>query len=194
MRAEAAEAVNTSPEAHLISVLLSSTLPTLLPRQCRNFAPIIDKDCLQRGQGHVQFPHASPPLRLPGSLALLGCSHVQSTIAKKLAKRGAIILAKAGMSEWANYRGLSVSGWSGRIGQVAVSQMPPLCFCFCTLVPLFLSFFCFIVAMLGTGLVQSLVWKESHACASDEKAMPNIYKKRACTQNSVPLCFVHKAN
>jgi hypothetical protein len=36
---------------------------------------------------------------------------------------GGIIIGKAGLSEWANYRGRSVSGWSGRGGQVAVSTL-----------------------------------------------------------------------
>lgn len=57
----------------------------------------------------------------PGSFALLGCKVKEAFLTTKLKKAGAIILAKAGLSEWANYRGRSVSGWSGRNGQVFVS-------------------------------------------------------------------------
>ncbi len=51
-----------------------------------------------------------------GSLALLG-SHVaqDATIARKLREAGAVILGKANLSEWANFRSThSSSGWSGR--------------------------------------------------------------------------------
>lgn len=54
-----------------------------------------------------------------GSRALLGSKPLQdSYIAEKLRKAGAIILGKANLSEWANFRGdLSSSGWSGVGGQ-----------------------------------------------------------------------------
>jgi amidase len=41
-----------------------------------------------------------------------------SYVAKKLREAGAVIIGKANLSEWANFRGqLSSSGWSGMIGQ-----------------------------------------------------------------------------
>ena len=54
-----------------------------------------------------------------GSRALLGSHPLKdSYIAKKLRESGAIILGKANLSEWANFRGnLSTSGWSGVGGQ-----------------------------------------------------------------------------
>lgn len=57
-----------------------------------------------------------------GSYALLGCVHKEALLSTKLVAAGAIILGKAGLSEWANYRGSSVSGWSARNGQVYVSD------------------------------------------------------------------------
>jgi amidase len=54
-----------------------------------------------------------------GSLALTG-SHAlyDSYVAKKLREAGAVILAKANLSEWANFRSTrSSSGWSSRGGQ-----------------------------------------------------------------------------
>jgi amidase len=54
-----------------------------------------------------------------GSLALFGSIAPQdSFVAKKLREAGAVILGKANLSEWANFRGTrSSSGWSGRGGQ-----------------------------------------------------------------------------
>ncbi|MDE3068201.1 MAG: amidase [Verrucomicrobiota bacterium] len=54
-----------------------------------------------------------------GSLALLGSIPPRdSFVARKLREAGAVILGKANLSEWANFRGEhSSSGWSGRGGQ-----------------------------------------------------------------------------
>jgi amidase len=54
-----------------------------------------------------------------GSRALIGSHPLQdSYVARQLRKSGAIILGKANLSEWANFRGdMSSSGWSGLGGQ-----------------------------------------------------------------------------
>ena len=54
-----------------------------------------------------------------GSRALAGSKPLQdSWVAGKLREAGAVILAKANLSEWANFRGeMSSSGWSGLGGQ-----------------------------------------------------------------------------
>ncbi|HEX6899512.1 MAG TPA: amidase [Thermoanaerobaculia bacterium] len=54
-----------------------------------------------------------------GSLALLGDPpHQDATVAARLRAAGAVILGKANLSEWANFRGFnSSSGWSGQGGQ-----------------------------------------------------------------------------
>ena len=56
-----------------------------------------------------------------GSLALEGASaHADSPVAAKLRAAGAVLLAKANLSEWANFRSNdSSSGWSSRGGQCA---------------------------------------------------------------------------
>ncbi len=55
-----------------------------------------------------------------GSLALVGAQAPRDAfVARKLREAGAIILGKANLSEWANFRSdHSSSGWSGRGGQV----------------------------------------------------------------------------
>ncbi|MEQ8359542.1 MAG: amidase [Cytophagales bacterium] len=54
-----------------------------------------------------------------GSRALLGSHPLKdSEVARKLREAGAVIIAKANLSEWANFRGrMSSSGWSGVGGQ-----------------------------------------------------------------------------
>ncbi len=54
-----------------------------------------------------------------GSLALVGDPPAQdATVAARLRAAGAVILGKANLSEWANFRSSSsTSGWSGRGGQ-----------------------------------------------------------------------------
>ena len=86
----------------------------------------------ERRNGHVRGPlHGIPFLikgnidtadrmqTTAGSLALVGRPPSQdSTVAKRLRDAGAVILGKANLSEWANFRGFqSSSGWSGVGGQ-----------------------------------------------------------------------------
>ena len=54
-----------------------------------------------------------------GSLALLGARRARDAfVARQLRQAGAVLLGKANMSEWANFRSThSSSGWSGRGGQ-----------------------------------------------------------------------------
>ncbi|HSH81965.1 MAG TPA: amidase family protein, partial [Herpetosiphonaceae bacterium] len=54
-----------------------------------------------------------------GSLALLGTRPARdATVARRLREAGAILLGKANLSEWANFRSSrSTSGWSARGGQ-----------------------------------------------------------------------------
>ncbi len=86
----------------------------------------------ERAAGQVRGPLHGIPILLKdnidthdrmtttaGSLALEGSIPPRdSTVAKKLREAGAILLGKANLSEWANFRSdNSTSGWSGRGGQ-----------------------------------------------------------------------------
>lgn len=92
-------------------------------------ADALDKE---RAQGHVRGPLHGIPVLLKdnidthdkmqtaaGSLALVGTPPLQdATVAARLRAAGAILLGKATLSEWANFRSsFSSSGWSGRGGQ-----------------------------------------------------------------------------
>ena len=61
-----------------------------------------------------------------GSLALAGARHsVDAPVAARLRAAGAIVLGKANLSEWANFRdSRSVSGWSGVGGQTRCPYDP----------------------------------------------------------------------
>jgi amidase len=58
-----------------------------------------------------------------GSWALAGSTPADAFIAKQLKAAGAIIIGKANLSEWANFRsGPSSSGWSGIGGQTSARR------------------------------------------------------------------------
>lgn len=86
----------------------------------------------ERAAGHTRGPLHGIPILLKdnidtgdkmqtsaGSLALVGQAALQDApVAAKLRAAGAVILGKANLSEWANFRSTkSSSGWSGRGGQ-----------------------------------------------------------------------------
>lgn len=86
----------------------------------------------ERRAGHVRGPLHGIPVLLKdnidthdnmqsaaGSLGLVGTPALtDATMAANLRAAGAVILGKAGLSEWANFRSFfSTSGWSGRGGQ-----------------------------------------------------------------------------
>ncbi len=98
--------------------------------QARRIAERLD---MERSHGMVRGPlHGIPFLikdnidtgdtmmTTAGSYALVGAPASRDARAIwKLRRAGAVLLGKAGLSEWANFRGFeSSSGWSGRGGQV----------------------------------------------------------------------------
>lgn len=94
--------------------------------------PIADALDKERKAGHLRGPLHGVPILLKdnigtadrmtttaGSLALEGSiPAADSAVARRLREAGAILIGKANMSEWANFRSAHASsGWSGRGGQ-----------------------------------------------------------------------------
>ncbi|AWH52426.1 amidase [Stenotrophomonas sp. ESTM1D_MKCIP4_1] len=84
----------------------------------------------ERRAGHVRGPlhgipvllkdniNAAPMATTAGSLALQGFHPGDAYLVRRLREAGAVVLGKANLSEWANFRGNdSISGWSARGGQ-----------------------------------------------------------------------------
>ena len=102
--------IETNPDALAIADELDEERRTNGPRGPLHGIPIALKDNIDTHDGMTTTA---------GSLALEGSIPPQdSFIAQKLREAGAIILAKANMSEWAYFRGeRATSGWSARGGQ-----------------------------------------------------------------------------
>ncbi len=102
--------IETNPEAFSIADQLDAERQSSGPRGPLHGVPVAIKDNIDT---HDQMTTTA------GSLALEGSIPPQdSFVAQKLREAGAIILAKANMSEWAYWRGFKASsGWSGRGGQ-----------------------------------------------------------------------------
>ncbi|KIP10749.1 hypothetical protein PHLGIDRAFT_65032 [Phlebiopsis gigantea 11061_1 CR5-6] len=89
------------------------------PRSPMHGIPILLKDNIAtlHAEGMFQFD--------PCSFALLGSVVPRdATVAAKLRAAGAIVLGKANLSEWANFRGNVPSGFSGRGGQSSSPYVP----------------------------------------------------------------------
>jgi amidase len=99
-----------NPDAISIAEALDKERRTKGPRGPLHGIPIVLKDNIDT---------ADKMHTTAGSFALLGPPAPQdSTVAARLRAAGAVLLAKANLSEWANFRSThSSSGWSGRGGQ-----------------------------------------------------------------------------
>ncbi len=102
--------LETNPEAEAIADGLDRERKAKGPRGPLHGIPVLLKDNIDT---------ADRMTTTAGSLALEGSIPPRdATIAERLRAAGAILLAKANMSEWANFRSThSTSGWSGRGGQ-----------------------------------------------------------------------------
>ena len=102
--------ITINPEAVKIAKELDKELRDGKYRGPLHGIPIVLKDNIDT---HDQMETTA------GSRALIGSKALKdSYVVKKLREAGAIILGKANLSEWANFRGQnSTSGWSGVNGQ-----------------------------------------------------------------------------
>jgi len=103
--------LEVNPDAISIALALDKERHTKGPRGPLHGIPVVLKDNIDT---------ADKLHTTAGSFALLGPAPTQdATVAARLRAAGAVILGKAGLSEWANFRSThSSSGWSGRGGQV----------------------------------------------------------------------------
>jgi len=102
--------IETNPEALEIAAALDAERKAKGPRGPMHGIPVLVKDNVDTKDKMTTTA---------GSLALEGSIPAKdSHVAKRLKDAGAVILGKANMSEWANFRSTrSVSGWSARGGQ-----------------------------------------------------------------------------
>ncbi|OJT10452.1 hypothetical protein TRAPUB_13051 [Trametes pubescens] len=88
------------------------------PRSALHGIPILLKD-------NIATLHSEGMNTTAGSFALLGSVVPRDAhVAAKLRAAGAILLGKANLSEWANFRGIVPSGFSGRGGQASSPYVP----------------------------------------------------------------------
>lgn len=102
--------ITVNPDALTIAKALDEELAAGHSRGPLHGVPVVLKDNIDT---HDKMPTTA------GSRALANSFPLQdSYVAKQLRKAGAVIIGKANLSEWANFRGeLSSSGWSGVGGQ-----------------------------------------------------------------------------
>ena len=102
--------IQINPDAMVIAKELDEELNEGASRRPLHGVPVVLKDNIDT---HDKMETTA------GSRALLGSHPLQdSFVARKLREAGAVIIGKANLSEWANFRGeMSSSGWSGVGGQ-----------------------------------------------------------------------------
>ena len=102
--------ISINPDAIQIAEELDKELKSGKNRGPMHGIPVILKDNIDT---HDQMPTTAGSRALKNSFPLK-----DSFLAKRLREAGAVILGKANLSEWANFRGqMSTSGWSGAGGQ-----------------------------------------------------------------------------
>ena len=102
--------IETNPDALSIADALDAERRAKGPRGPLHGVPVLLKDNVDT---------ADRTTTTAGSLALEGSRPAEDApLARRLREAGAVLLGKANLSEWANFRSTrSVSGWSGRGGQ-----------------------------------------------------------------------------
>jgi amidase len=102
--------IETNPDALSIAEALDAERKARGPRGPLHGIPVLLKDNIDTADRNTTTA---------GSLALEGSRAPQDApLARRLREAGAVLLGKANLSEWANFRSSrSVSGWSARGGQ-----------------------------------------------------------------------------
>lgn len=101
--------IELNPDALAVAAELDLERKTKGPRGPLHGIPILIKDNIDT---HDRMTTTAGSLALAGSVAPR-----DAFIVDRLRAAGAVLLGKANLSEWANFRGIrSISGWSGRGG------------------------------------------------------------------------------
>jgi len=102
--------IQKNPDARTIALGLDRERREKGPRGPLHGIPVLIKDNIDT---------ADAMETTAGSLALLGSKPAKdASVVERLREAGAVIIGKANLSEWANFRSTrSTSGWSGRGGQ-----------------------------------------------------------------------------
>jgi amidase len=102
--------IELNPEARAIADALDAERRAKGPRGPLHGIPVLLKDNIDTADGTTTTA---------GSLALEGSTPpADASLARRLREAGAVLLGKANLSEWANFRSTrSTSGWSARGGQ-----------------------------------------------------------------------------
>ncbi|RPD60677.1 amidase signature enzyme [Lentinus tigrinus ALCF2SS1-7] len=110
--------IETNPSALAQAAALDAERRTKGARGPLHGIPILLKD-------NIATVHSEGMNTTAGSFALLGSVVPRDAhVAAKLRAAGAILLGKANLSEWANFRGIVPSGFSGRGGQASSPYVP----------------------------------------------------------------------
>ncbi|GJE93160.1 amidase signature enzyme [Phanerochaete sordida] len=110
--------IETNPSALAQARALDLERKILGPRGPLHGIPILLKD-------NIATLHSEGMNTTAGSFALLGSVVPRDAgVAARLRAAGAILLGKANLSEWANFRGSVPSGFSGRGGQSSSPYVP----------------------------------------------------------------------
>jgi amidase len=100
--------IELNPEAEAIAAALDRERKEKGPRGPMHGIPVLIKDNIDTGDKMMTSA---------GSLALASSASKDAALVTRLRDAGAIIFGKTNLSEWANFRSHSTSGWSGRGGQ-----------------------------------------------------------------------------
>ncbi|CDO76779.1 hypothetical protein BN946_scf184978.g8 [Trametes cinnabarina] len=110
--------IETNPSALAQAAELDRERKKFGPRGPLHGIPILLKD-------NIATLHSEGMNTTAGSFALLGSVVPRDAhVAARLRAAGAILLGKANLSEWANFRGIVPSGFSGRGGQASSPYVP----------------------------------------------------------------------
>ncbi|TDL27717.1 amidase signature enzyme [Rickenella mellea] len=110
--------IETNPSALTVAAQLDDERKRKSMRSALHGIPVLLKD-------NIATLHEEGMNTTAGSFALLGSVvPCDAGVASRLRDAGAIILGKANLSEWGNYRGTVPSGFSGRGGQATNPYYP----------------------------------------------------------------------